>query len=302
MPLFSVIVPVFNRDPTPALKSVQAQTFEGWECLVVDDGSSDDRAAAAVGNMKDPRFRYVRRENGGVCAARNTGIDEAAGEYVAFLDSDDEWLPSKLEADRQLLAPNRVIFSQVAVVRNGQRIGERPPRAPGAGEDISEYLACHQGFTQPSTITLHRDAAKQVKFDPALGFLGIDDTDLAIRLSHAGYEFQMHPHPLAVMYDNETGDRLSRKTYWRPTLEWLDRIRPLMTNRAYLACRAWHVARMAAQGGERGIALRFYFAGLHALPLKLKVKALLQILIPRRLYKSAQSAFVRFQAVMARTT
>lgn len=112
----------------------------------------------------------------------------------------------------------------------------------------------------------------------------------------------MHPRPLAVMYDNETGDRLSRKTYWRPTLEWLDRIKPLMTNRAYLACRAWHVARMAAQGGELGVALRFYFAGLFALPLRLKIKALLQILVPRRFYKSAQAALVRLQGVTARTT
>lgn len=287
-PTFSVVIPVYNRAGAilPALRSVAKQTFEDFECIVVDDGSIDgDKLQSVVDGLSDTRFRYVRRQNGGVSAARNTGIDEANGEYVAFLDSDDEWLAGKLEADNRIAAPNRVLFSQVIVSRGGKQNGRRPPRAPRSGENISEYLGCHQGFTQPSTLVLQRDLAEQVKFDPALGFLGIDDTDFAIRLASAGAEFVMHPEPQSIMYDDETGDRLSRKVDWRSALAWLDRIKPMITDRAYRAYRGWHIARMAAQSGELRPAMRFYFAGFGAFPTELKVKALLQILVPRRVYK-----------------
>ena len=288
-PTFSVVIPVYNRAAAvlPALTSVQSQTFRDFECIVVDDGSRDgEQLEKVVEQLCDNRFRYVRRPNGGVSAARNTGIDEARGDYIAFLDSDDQWVADKLQTDSRFVAPNRVLFSQVIVLRNGKHSGERPPRGPYPGEDVSEYLACHQGFVQPSTLTLHRNLAQRVPFDPALGFLGIDDADLAIRLGAAGAEFKMHPAPQAIMYDDETGDRLSRKVDWRSVLDWLDRIRPLITRRAYLALRGWHVARLAAQSGELRPALGFYVRGFPAFPLKLKIKALLQILIPRWIYKA----------------
>lgn len=288
VPTFSVVIPVYNRSQAvlPALRSVQSQTFADFECIIVDDGSNDGEALQTViEQLGDSRFRYVRRPNGGVSAARNTGIDHATGDYIAFLDSDDEWLPSKLEANSKVLSPSRVIFSQVIVSRAGRHIGRRPPRGPRPEENISEYLACHQGFVQPSALVLHKDLARRVKFDPAIGFLGIDDTDLAIRLSAAGAEFLMHPQPLAIMTDDETGDRLSRKVDWRSTLAWLDGMQPSITRKAYLAYRGWHIARQAAQAGELRAALGFYSAAFGALPARLKVKALVQILVPRRIYK-----------------
>ena len=295
-PRFSVVIPVYNRAATvlPALKSVQAQTFPDFECIIVDDGSRDgDALRAVVEKLHDRRFRYVHRSNGGVCAARNTGIDEALGQYVTFLDSDDEWVSTKLESDDRSAAPSRVLFSQVMVIRNGRPIGNRPDRGPFQGEDVSEYLACHEGFTQPSTMVVERELARRVNFDPTLGFLGIDDFDWAVRLSDAGGELWMHPDPTAKMHDNETGDRLSRKTDWRSTLVWLDRLRPMMTERAYLAYRGWHIARQASQAGEFAVALRFYRLGFGSMPARLKAKALIQVLVPRRVYKEAQAAVAR---------
>ncbi|MBI5154398.1 glycosyltransferase family 2 protein [Candidatus Poribacteria bacterium] len=99
--LVSVIVPVHNRERElpRAIHSVLAQTHGAWELLVVDDGSSDGSAAVADSfAARDARIRVIRLEkNGGQPAAENRGIAEASGTWVAFLDSDDEWLPGKLE-------------------------------------------------------------------------------------------------------------------------------------------------------------------------------------------------------------
>jgi glycosyltransferase involved in cell wall biosynthesis len=90
-------MPTFNRADTikRAIRSVQAQTFTDWELIVVDDGSTDDTAARIEGC--DPRLKLIRQENQGTAGARNTGLRASAGSYIAFLDSDDEWLPHHLE-------------------------------------------------------------------------------------------------------------------------------------------------------------------------------------------------------------
>ena len=93
----SIILPTFNRRDslTRALDSVAAQTYTDWELLVVDDGSSDDTVNMVLGR-DDPRIRYITQVSAGESAARNTGLDLARGDYITFLDSDDEWLPNFL--------------------------------------------------------------------------------------------------------------------------------------------------------------------------------------------------------------
>jgi len=97
VPRVSIILPTFNRRDTVmrAIRSVRAQTFQEWELIVVDDGSTDDTAALIAG--ADPRLIVIRQNNAGFTEARNTGIRAAKGEYIAFLDSDDEFLPHHLE-------------------------------------------------------------------------------------------------------------------------------------------------------------------------------------------------------------
>ncbi|MHC4695994.1 MAG: glycosyltransferase family 2 protein [Planctomycetota bacterium] len=103
-PTVSIIVPTYNRaELLPrALDSITAQTFDDWEIVLVDDGSTDDTEALATeyGRRLGDRFIYVRQSHAGCAAARNGGIDVCRGRFVAFLDSDDEYLPRKLE--RQL--------------------------------------------------------------------------------------------------------------------------------------------------------------------------------------------------------
>ncbi len=94
----SVIIPTYNRAALlkEAIESVRSQTYLDWELIVVDDGSTDD-TLSVVSELKDSRIRYFYQKNAGVSAARNRGIEVSRSPFIAFLDSDDLWIPEKLE-------------------------------------------------------------------------------------------------------------------------------------------------------------------------------------------------------------
>ena len=101
MPLVSIITPSWNVAPLigETIASVQSQTFRDWELLIADDCSTDQTAAVVEGHAaSDPRIKLIRQpRNGGPALARQAAIEQAQGRFIAFLDSDDLWLPAKLE-------------------------------------------------------------------------------------------------------------------------------------------------------------------------------------------------------------
>lgn len=107
MPLVSIVMPTYNRADTilRAIASIRAQCWTDWELIVVDDGSTDDTAARLAG--LDSRIHLLRQENRGVTAARNIGLAAVRGELIAFLDSDDEWLPHHLALAQAFFAAHR---------------------------------------------------------------------------------------------------------------------------------------------------------------------------------------------------
>jgi glycosyltransferase involved in cell wall biosynthesis len=98
MPEVSVVIPLFNKGPyiARALNSVLNQTFQDFEVIVVNDGSTDE-GAAIVREFQDPRIRLIQQENRGVSAARNHGVADSRADLIAFLDADDEWFPCHLD-------------------------------------------------------------------------------------------------------------------------------------------------------------------------------------------------------------
>ena len=114
-PTVTVVIPTYNRANLlgRSIRSVIGQTYGDFELIIVDDGSTDSTAEIAA-SFDDERVKYIRREqNGGVGAARNTGIKAAIGKFVAFNDHDDEWLPDKLERQMKIF---KTLPSHVGVV------------------------------------------------------------------------------------------------------------------------------------------------------------------------------------------
>lgn len=125
MTSISVIIPTFNRYHTlpRAILSVQQQTVKTDEIIVIDDGSND--ATPAMLKQRFPEIKRLRQENAGVSSARNLGIRHAKSDWIALLDSDDEWLPSKLEYQLNALAAHesiRLIHCDEIWIRNGTRV------------------------------------------------------------------------------------------------------------------------------------------------------------------------------------
>ena len=118
----SVVIPTYNRAEivSRAIKSVQDQTLQPFEIIVIDDGSSDD--TRRITKEQFSHCRYYYQENQGVSSARNLGIQKAESEWIAFLDSDDEWKPNKLVSQLSFLKNNKVCHSNEIWKRNGKTI------------------------------------------------------------------------------------------------------------------------------------------------------------------------------------
>jgi hypothetical protein len=183
-PAASVIVPTFQRREfvTRAALSVLAQTFEDFELIVVDDGSTDGTADVVSG--LDPRVRYEWQENRGVSAARNTGVRLARGEIVAFLDSDNRWLPQHLSLVIGMLVRHPEAVLATTCPQERRLAGAAPLEEADVRDRLSEFLfEVPVGYT--SCIAVRREAVVTVGgFDERLPVL--EDSDLWLRLSMLG--------------------------------------------------------------------------------------------------------------------
>jgi hypothetical protein len=155
--LVSVVIPVFNRAELAlgALDSLKRQTHPEWEAIVVDDGSTEDmRLLQTAVEALGPRARYIRQDNAGPGAARNRGWQLAKGAYVAFLDSDDLFLPEKLARQLRAMEETGAAFSHTSYYRYWQGSGELALFPSGEGNAFPDIIgSC--GIATP-TVMLRR--------------------------------------------------------------------------------------------------------------------------------------------------
>jgi glycosyltransferase involved in cell wall biosynthesis len=276
-----------------ALRSVLVQSYQDFEILVVDDGSSDN-PRAVLDKIHDGRIRYLRQENQGGGMARNTGINAAKGRFIAPLDSDDVFLPLHLERMRLLLdgKENVVGYARVLVNRGDERMFLKPPRAIAPEENMAEYLLCERGFVPTITIVVEREMAQRVRYHPKLR--AAEDTDFAIRLALEGCRFEMTAEPGAVWNDLADPNRASAYNRTDQFGDWLEEMQPRLTARAWRGARGWAYAKLLAHNGQKFRALWLYlnavFRGCYH-P-KLTAVVFLQIFLASKKYRALADASI----------
>ncbi len=211
-PKVSVIIPTYNRATllARAMGSVLDQGFEDFELIVVDDASTD-RTRETVEGFADGRVRYLRHDtNEGAATARNTGIRASRGQYIAFHDSDDEWLAGKLEKQMRLFeeAGDTVgaVYCAFLRIENGKETYIPGPHIQDREGDLSHALL-FENFVSTQTLVVRRDCLEKAGlfFDHLPRF---QDWELAIRLS-ADCEFRLIDESLVRSYstaDSITSD------------------------------------------------------------------------------------------------
>jgi glycosyltransferase involved in cell wall biosynthesis len=178
-PLVSVVIPVYNGEKfiADSIQSVLGQTYQPVEIIVVDDGSGDSTAEIA---RSFEGVKYIYQENQGHGQAKNTGIDAANGDYLAFNDVDDVWKPKKLELQMDILQKNPEIGYAICEVRNFLEPGTPMPEYMKSSDFEKEY----PGYI-PSALVIRRQILEQAgNFNP--GFKRSNDSDWFFRAKDAG--------------------------------------------------------------------------------------------------------------------
>jgi glycosyltransferase involved in cell wall biosynthesis len=216
-PTVSVILPTYDRAHLlpRAILSILNQTYEDFELIIVDDASTDE-TGQVISAFQDARVRYLRHEhNQGLAAARNTGIQAAQGQLIAFQDSDDEWLPEKLALQLNTLAQSPedigVVYTQHRLIRQDGKIGLFPSRFHKVLQylpfeiyrqngDILLALSRGNLITSQSVLLKRECIEKTGLFDERL--YRLQDWDLWLRLAQY-YRFSYIPQPLVNVYVTE---------------------------------------------------------------------------------------------------
>tara|TARA_B100000686_G_scaffold355260_1_gene471719 strand:- start:4214 stop:5086 length:873 start_codon:yes stop_codon:yes gene_type:complete len=209
--LVSTIIPTFNRAELlkEALDSVMEQTVSSDELIVVDDGSEDGTETIVSSIAKAAYYKLM--ENKGVSFARNYGVSRASGRYICFLDSDDRWLPQKLEAQLEWMESHpdcQICYTDEIWIRRGVRVNEMNKHRKVSGDVFRNCLPLC--IVSPSSVMIRADFFRKVGgFDESLP--ACEDYDLWLRMSLLE-PFYLINRKLIVKRGGHD-DQLSRK-YW----------------------------------------------------------------------------------------
>lgn len=188
-PLVSIITPTFNREHTlqRAIDSVLAQTYQNWELIIIDDGSTD-HTRELVGAVTDKRVKYLHKENGGPSKARNYGIEHARGKWIMYLDSDDELLPKCIETMLAWVGKNPTVafafprstrtlelYEDGKLVKSVDDSGDTPPEFT-----IQDIFNRNAGFSPNGFMHLREAYEAGIKWDEDLALM--EDWELMLSL------------------------------------------------------------------------------------------------------------------------
>jgi len=210
-PLVSVVLPTYNRWPmiAEAVESVLAQTFRDFELVVIDDGSTDNTTRLL--SSCDSRLRVLSQPHTGVAAARNAGVARSRGKYIAFLDSDDLWLPAKLAIQTDFMEQNsqmQICQTEEIWIRDGMRLNPKMRHRKPSGDIFQRSLELC--LVSPSAVMMTKEL-----FDLTGGFDEsfpvCEDYDLWLRIA-VGHPVYLIDSPLVTKRGGHV-DQLSRSLW-----------------------------------------------------------------------------------------
>lgn len=193
--LISVVIPAYNRGYIirECIESVLRQTYQNIEVIVVDDCSTDN-TVSVVKSIKDPRVQcYLLKKNSGACFARNYGVKQSSGVYIAFQDSDDVWKEDKLEKQLEFIENSGADFVFCGMNRNDP-LNNRSTYYPSDFSDKNDILAelLENNAISTQTILLRRACMEEIQFD--ITFRRYQDWDFAIQAAAAGFKMAYMPY------------------------------------------------------------------------------------------------------------
>lgn len=236
-PLVSVVTPLFNSASFVAetLESLQRQSYVRWECILVDDGSTDGTPKAVEPYLTDSRFRYIRQANRGIAGARNTALELAAGEWICLLDHDDRWLPGKLAAQVEAAGSgsSEIVFTDAWIVTGLERLRYSDvvgrdrilelTRADAPRDAAVRLFLAENPICSASAMFSAR-LRELGPFDPEV--VPADDYDLWLRAIAAGAGVRFVDEPLAEYAVHEGNYSRDVPRLWRSTVLALEKNRP----------------------------------------------------------------------------
>lgn len=281
-PRFSIVIPCYNYGHwlARAVASVLAQDGDDWELLVIDDGSSDDTAQVAreLQARHPGRLRFLTQPNRGVAATRNRGIDETRGDFLIFLDADDELAPGALGRYRELLARypacDAVVGGYTVITPDGRARRQRPgtlPRSPR--RRLRRYLFAKQLHFSNGALAIRREVFATRRYPEALR--ASEDIPVFAYLV-ACRHIVTCPEPLALIHRHDDSLRHHAGHAQAVGMNLLDELfRPgvmpdwaLAYRREYATRRHLSLFRTCALAGERADALEHYRRAWRSSPLR----------------------------------
>ena len=272
--MISVVIPTYNRAHMVgrSIRSVLEQTFQDFELIIVDDGSTDN-TEEVVRSFGDGRIRYVRHEqNKGEAAARNTGVKLAEGKYVASQDSDDEWLPEKLARQVEILdnSPPEVgvVYTGFWKTQNGRKTYIPFSWVKQPNGNLHKQLLRGNFIGSPVTLIRKECFEKAGMFDERL--TNVVDWELWIRISKH-YHFRYIAEPLVIAYYHSENISSSRQSL----IDALELIlekhsEDFEKEKKMLAKQCFDIGSLLIANGESDKAMRYLKRAVRTCPLSVR--------------------------------
>jgi glycosyltransferase involved in cell wall biosynthesis len=283
-PMVSVIIPTYNRSDliSETIQSVLNQIYQNLELIIVDDGSTD-HTKEIVNSFKDPRIQYIYTENwGGPARPRNIGIKHAKGEYIAFLDSDDTWYPTKLNRCIEELTNDRdLVCHNLRYIRNGKYW--KDVKCGPAKRASFNNLLYSGNCLAPSAVVVRKACLLRVAgFSEDPKVISSEDYDLWLKLSKERVRFHFIDEILGEYHVHESSISKAVLRHMHSALSVIEKhvastgkvnIWEHLKLRRKKALLFYGAARSYQQKGQKTEALRFYWKSVLTFPFILRTYA-----------------------------